>query len=263
MTGRRRVVLITGAAGLIGRVLADRLRDRYDLRGLDRRAGPLPGVIGDLADPLSLDAACRDVDAIVHLAGESRVDASWPSVLRDNIAGTAAVFEAARRNSIERVVFASSNHVVGQLEVEGEPAIYDAAGATTIAADGPFRPDSLYGASKAFGEILGRYYSDRHGIRVVCLRIGSVLPEDDPWMAAVRLGGDPRQRYRRLRATWLSHRDCSGLVAAALEADVRFAVVYGVSANPRRFWDLGPAERLLGFRPLDAAPEDVPGAASP
>lgn len=256
MTGHPRNVLVTGSSGLLGGVLADRLADRYVLRGFDRRPGPLPGPVGNLADPAALGAACHGVDAIVHLAGDARVDAPWAAVLSDNIAGTAALFEAARLEGVDRVVFASSNHVVGQLEVEGAPGIYDGSGGRIIGADEEFRPDSLYGVSKAFGETLGRYYSDRHGLRVVCLRIGSVVPGDDPWLHAGRLGGDPAEHYRRLRATWLSHRDCAELVVAALEADVRFAVVYGVSNNRRRFWDLGPAERLLGFRPLDVAPDD-------
>jgi nucleoside-diphosphate-sugar epimerase len=256
MTGHPRTVLVTGSAGLIGGILARRLGDRYVLRGFDRRPGPLLGPVGDLADPVALATACRGVDAIVHLAGESRVDAPWAAVLSNNIAGTAALFEAARLEGVDRVVFASSNHVVGQLEVEGAPGIYDGSGGRIIGADEPFHPDSLYGVSKAFGETLGRYYSNRHGLRVVCLRLGSVLRDDDPWLEAQRLGGDTTPNHRRFRATWLSHRDCAELVVAALEADVRFAVAYGVSANRRHFWDLGPAERLLGFRPLDAAPDN-------
>jgi NAD+ dependent glucose-6-phosphate dehydrogenase len=256
VTARSRIVLVTGSAGLVGGVLARRLGDRYVLRGFDRRPGMLPGPVGDLTDPEALGAACRGVDAIVHLAADSRVDAPWATVLHDNIDGTAAVFAAARLEGVERIVFASSNHVVGQLEVEGAPAIYDGSGGRLVGVDEPFRPDSLYGVSKAFGETLGRYYSDRHGLRVVSLRIGTVVPDDDPWLEAKRIGGDPLANYRRLRATWLSHRDCAGLVVAALEADIQFAVVYGVSANPRRFWDLEQAERLLGFRPLDAAPEE-------
>lgn len=258
MTEHPRTVLVTGSSGLIGRVLADRLAGRYALRGFDRRPGPLPGTVGDLADPAALAAACRGVDAIVHLAGDSRLEAPWAAVLRDNIAGTAALFEAARKEGVDRVVFASSNHVVGQLEVEGAPGIYDGPGGRIIGADEPFHPDSLYGVSKAFGETLGRYYSDRHGLRVVCLRIGSVLPDDDLWLEAQRLGGDADANHRRLRATWLSQRDCAELVVAALEADVRFALVFGVSANARRFWDLEPAKRLLGFRPLDATSDEPP-----
>ena len=122
------------------------------------------------------------------------------------------------------------------------------------------RPDSDYGASKAFGEALGRMYADRFGMRVVCLRIGSVLPDDDPagpWPLA-GAGWMPwltdADRRARIRATWLSHRDCAELVRCALEADVRFVIAYGVSDNTRRFWSLDVARDILGFAPVDRAP---------
>jgi hypothetical protein len=93
------------------------------------------------------------------------------------------------------------------------------------------------------------------------LRIGTVRADDDPTRAAA---GHPfavfpelsaEQARHRLRATWLSHRDCAGLIRAALEAPVHWAVVYGVSNNPRRIWDLQGARDLLGYDPVDAAPE--------
>jgi NAD+ dependent glucose-6-phosphate dehydrogenase len=253
---QRRNVLVTGSSGLIGGVLADQLADRYALRGFDRRPGPIPGPVGELADPEALGTACRGVEAIVHLAGDSRFGAPWASVLRDNIAGTAAVFEAALNEGVERVVYASSNRVMGQVEIDEGPGIYDGFQRRIVGADETFRPDSLYAVSKAFGEVLGRYYSDCHGLRVVCLRLGSVVPEDDLWLEAQRRPGEPTENHRRLLATWLSQRDCAELIASALEADVRFAVAFGVSANARRFWDLEPARRLLGFEPVDEARDE-------
>ena len=249
----RPIVLVTGSSGLIGGILADRLADRYNLRGLDLTPGRLPG-IGDVRDLAAVTAACRGARAIVHLAGDARTDAPWPSVLDANIVGTYTVFEAARREGVERVVFASSNHVVGMYEIEWAPGIYTPDNVRSVLTTDEIRPDSLYGVSKVFGEAIGRYYSDRHGLRVVCLRVGSVLAEEDPWHIANRPRDQAPDRHRRFQATWLSHRDCAELVAAALEADVHWAVVYGVSDNPGRFWDLEPAERLLGFRPQDSAP---------
>jgi nucleoside-diphosphate-sugar epimerase len=257
MTGHRPLVLVTGSAGLVGRILRASLADRFELRGFDRQgAGGLDSV-GDVRDIAALEQACQGAQAVVHLAADQRVDAPWPDLLEDNIVGSYSVFEAARRASVPRVVFASSNHVTGMYEPDwaNETELADQPDRPgMVGSDAELRPDSLYGVSKAFGEALGRYYSERHGLRVICLRLGSVLPEDDPWLAAVRLAEQPLPVFRRFQATWLSHRDCAGLVAAALRADVRWAVVYGVSANPHRFWDLAAAERLLGFRPRDAAP---------
>jgi nucleoside-diphosphate-sugar epimerase len=170
------------------------------------------------------------------------------------------VFEAARRSGVRRVVYASSNHVIGMYEAESAPALYEIDDPRTFDALVPVRPDSLYGASKVFGEALGRLYADRHGMQVVCLRIGAVRDDDDPTNVEAGRPFEPlpelsrEDARKRLRAVWLSHRDCAALVQAAIEADVSWAVVYGTSANPRTIWDLEGARELLGYHPRDAAP---------
>jgi nucleoside-diphosphate-sugar epimerase len=146
------------------------------------------------------------------------------------------------------------------VEVDGAPAIYGPDDARVIDEQAQVRPDSDYGVSKAFGEALGRMYADRFGMRVICLRIGSVLADDDPTGPTPLAGAGwmpwltDEDRRARIRATWLSHRDCAELIRCALEADVRFAIAYGVSDNPRRFWSLQAARDLLGFVPVDRAP---------
>lgn len=262
---RRPVVVVTGSAGLIGGIVARHLGDRYELHGIDRRpGGAIPGVVGDVTDVEVVTAACAGADAVVHLAATPDADAPWPIVLESNIVATYSVFEGARRAGVGRLVFASSNHVVGLYELDWAPAVYELDDARRVPGDAEVRPDSLYGAAKVFGEALGRLYADRYGMRVVCLRMGSVLPEDDPWAASVRVAAAPQatrgaeEVFRRYRATWLSQGDCGRLIGAALEADVRWAVAYGVSDNPRRLWELESARRLLGWEPVDRAPETPP-----
>ncbi|MGD9712798.1 MAG: NAD-dependent epimerase/dehydratase family protein, partial [Thermomicrobiales bacterium] len=122
------------------------------------------------------------------------------------------------------------------------------------------RPDSLYGVSKVFGEALGRHYHEAFGLRVYNLRIGSVRADDDPRDPSVAEGSfwldlTAEQKFDRLRSTWLSKRDCAELIACCLEAKtVGWATVYGISNNPRQFWDMSEAQRLLGFIPRDSAP---------
>jgi NAD+ dependent glucose-6-phosphate dehydrogenase len=229
--------------------LRERLADRYVVRGLDRHPAP-DTAVGDVVEIDQVERAARGARAIVHLAGNPSPDAAWENVLRDNVVGTWTVFEAARRAGVPRVVFASSNHVVGRYESERAPALYELDDDFVVGADWEPKPDSPYALSKLIGEQIGRFYADTYGLAVVCLRIGSVLPADDPRVAA----GGSAERFARYRATWLSHRDLAELVAAALRADVRWAVVYGVSDNPRRFWDPAPARDVLGFVARDRAP---------
>jgi nucleoside-diphosphate-sugar epimerase len=232
-TGRKKV-LITGAGGRIGGDLAERLRDRYDLRLMHRRPVPettpaTDPVIADIADFAQVAAAMAGVDAVVHMAADPSTRAPWESVLEHNIVGTYNVFEAARRAGVRRVVFASTNHVMGMYDRDRQWPIY---------AHQPVRPDSLYGVSKAFGEALGSFYADQHGLGVICLRIGwaTAEPMDDigRWM-------------------WLSPRDCAQVVWRAIESDLRFGVFYAISGNGGRHWDITDTMERLGYRPEDDA----------
>ena len=225
-------ILITGAAGLIGTMLRPRLaRDGRMLRLLDTArlvAGAAEeAVVASVTDLDELVAACSGVDAVVHLAAISG-EAAWEQISAVNITGTHNVFEAARRQGVPRVVFASSNHAVGFQHWSD-----------ATAPDYLFpRPDTYYGVSKAAGESLGSLYHDRYGLDVVCLRILSC-----------------RERPEKLRnlATWLSPDDAGRLVEAALTApSPGFRVVWGVSANTRGWFSLDEA-RAIGYEPRDDA----------
>lgn len=222
-------VLITGAAGAIGTVLRPALREGLDeLRLSDivdvtDLAENETFVRADLEDADAILRAVEGVDAVVHL-GAVPNEAAWDVISGPNLNGVYHVLEACRQHGVRRFVYASSNHATGMYDV-GLPLDGEVAP----------RPDGLYGASKVFGEALTRMYVDRFGLSAVCLRIGSFKeqPEEE-----------------RELSTWLSHADGVRLVQAALAADVDFAIVYGESANTRRWW---PPDTLIGFEPQDDA----------
>lgn len=229
----RKLVLLTGASGDIGRDMRQLLRDRYRLR-LMSHSTPLTaegdeqvvqGAIEELAD---VERAVAGVEAVIHLAASREVNAPWDSVLPNNIIGIYNIYEAMRRQGVKKVVFASTNHVTGMYERDGQPCYPDL----------PVRPDGYYGASKAFGEALGRYYSDEFGLQVICLRIGSYLPAP---------------RNARNLATWLSPRDMAQLFWRGIESDIPFGIFYGVSGNRRRYWSIESAVTVLGYVPEDDA----------
>lgn len=242
-------VLITGVAGRIGTVLAERLGDRYELSGFDRRpSGLVPTTVGDLSDRSLLAGTLQGMTTVIHLAADPRPDASWEEVMADNIEGTQTLYELAVQADIERVIFASSNHVVGGYEedepyasiVKGDTEHLDPGSIPALDHRVPIRPDCPYGVSKAFGEAVARYHADQDGLSSICLRIGSVLGDDDP------------SRSSRIRATWLSHRDLAHLIECCIEVDeARYEIVYGVSDNRWRFWDIEHARRTVGYQPRD------------
>jgi uronate dehydrogenase len=243
-----RKVVVTGAAGLIGSILRTRLAGPYELTAFDRRRSSGIGR-ADMRSLKSARRAFRGADVVVDLAAASDVDLSWSDAYDNNIRATINAFEAARLEGVARVVFASSNHVVGGYEddepyasiVRGRYDGLDPAAVPRLGVDAPLRPDGAYAVAKALGEAAGRYYADTHGLSVVCLRIGS----------ATRTG---RPENAREFATLLTHDDLVRLVTAAIEApaDVRYAVVYGVSRNTWRFWDVDAAASI-GYEPLDDA----------
>ena len=235
-------VAVTGGDGLIGGILRRRLPDRFATRFLTRADA-------ELDDLPALERAFAGADAVVHLAANADNGADWSALLEPNVIGAYHAFEAARRAGVERVVYASSNHAAG-MAMWDDARFADAAHPAQVGADEPVRPDSLYGATKAWGEAVGRLYAERHGMRVVCLRIGSVTEDDRP-PGPDMPRHEPPHVARRAAGMWLSHRDCASLVEAALTADIRFGIVNGVSDNAGRWFSLDDARRLLGWGPLD------------
>lgn len=235
MTAERPCVLVTGAAGLIGSHLREALSE-YQVRLLDRDvSGIEPAaneecVEADLGDFDAIQKATSGCDSVVHLAAAPRVQEPWSTLRIPNFDGVYHVYEAARLSGVRRVVFASTNHVTGMLDYHQR---------WPIGPHDDVAPDSLYGASKAFGEALGRYYTETSDLSVLCLRIGWINTEQRP--------DDPN--WRRM---WLSFRDMRQLFVKCLTApDVQFGVYYGVSANTPMRYDLENARVELGYEPVD------------
>ena len=225
-------VLITGAAGSIGRSLRAGLKDVYtelvlaDIAPQDAAASGETVMQLDIRDRAALQAAMQGVDCVVHLAGVAQED-SWERIRDFNIDGCFNVFEEARAQGVARIVFASSNHAVGFHRRTG---ILDD---QTLP-----RPDTRYGVSKVFGEALGRLYADKHGMSVACLRIGTFRRPDRPTEA-------------RQLLTWISHRDMVQLVRRCIDHPAyRFLVAYGVSNNRRSRWSNRHVD-FLGYAPQD------------
>ncbi|MPZ60335.1 MAG: NAD-dependent epimerase/dehydratase family protein [Propionibacteriales bacterium] len=224
-------ILITGAAGSIGRVVMRGMAERgHAVRGLDlRRPEPdSPGelLVGDCLDAELVASALRDIDGVVHLAGIPD-EASLPEILRSHVETTASMLDGMSRAGVARFVYASSNHAVGHV-----PRVQ------SLPTTGRPRPDTFYGVGKVAAEALCSLYADRYGIGSVCCRIGSFRD---------------RPASRRQLSTWLSHGDAVRMVDAALTAaEVHDEVIYGISANTRRWWDLEPG-RALGYHPEDDA----------
>jgi uronate dehydrogenase len=231
-TIRHKRLLLTGAAGGLGRELRRRLAPHChalrlsDIADLGNAAEGEELVPAQLEDAGAVLALLAGVDAVVHLGGVS-TEQPWAPILQANIVGAYNLYEAARKQGVKRIVFASSNHVTGFYRQD-----------EVVSPKDPVRPDGLYGLSKAFGENLAQLYWDRWQIETVSLRIGSSFPEP---------------KNRRMLASWMSYDDLERLVVASLNAPVvGHTVIYGMGDNTASWWDNTPA-RHIGYRPKDSS----------
>lgn len=226
-------LLLTGAAGHLGREMRPRLKAYCDTLRVSHRSDAIdpagPGeelAVADLADKAAVMAMLDGVDAVVHLGGVS-TEQTWESILDGNIVGMVHLYEAARRHGVKRIVFASSNHVTGFYRQD-----------EVVSPRDPVRPDGFYGLSKCFGENLAQLYWDRFGIETVSVRIGSSFAAP---------------RDRRMLATWMSFDDTERLIVAALTAPVvGHSIMYGMSDNATTWWD-NTSARHIGYRPQDSS----------
>jgi uronate dehydrogenase len=243
-------VLITGAAGRLGRLLVRRLKASFSLSLLDRRAPAfrtdLPRHQIDLAEAQDLTACLREVDAVIHLAGIPTGRASWEELIKSNAVATQNLLREARRHGCRRVFLASSVQVM-----DGYPP------GTDITPDLPAWPVNHYGASKACAEAVAARFGHRGGMSVVCLRLGWVLPNFDwritPWSPYL-------DRV-------LTEADFVRAILAALrrEPTSGFEIHHVLSDNRRKRLNIDSARSVLGYSPRDdsfaIARTNVPGMA--
>ena len=248
-----RTVLITGAAGNLGGKLRRHLEGRYPLRLLDRDPRDDAGIVpADLSRwDVRLVDHFRGADVVVHLAADPTAQQTWPNLIGPNVDALIHVFQACVQADVKRVVYASSNHVLGGYKDDPEPALLTTdlppRPGTRYVADGEARDSTPYGSAKLFGERLGRCCADADGLSVLAVRIGWVRPGEN------RPEDIPAEREEWFRLMWLSNRDYCHLMECCIRAgdSVRFAVLNGMSANTGMRWDLSETRRLVGYAPQD------------
>ncbi|WP_322895479.1 MULTISPECIES: NAD(P)-dependent oxidoreductase [unclassified Yoonia] len=227
-------LVLTGAAGRLGSYLREpltRMADHLVSTDIIHDIGKLyegeSYTQADLTDLSAMEEVLKGADMVVHF-GAIGDEAPWDDILQSNIIGAYNVWEAAYRNGVKRVVYASSVHAVGMhLKTD------------TITLDAPHRPDTYYGLAKCFAEDLASLYWDKRGVESVCMRIFSCAQATNA----------------RSIGTWLSYDDLIHLVERSIDSPVvGFTKVWGISNNDRAVVDNSKAGHL-GYRPKDNAEE--------
>jgi len=221
-------LLLTGAAGGVGQAIRPLLKTMAatvgaaDIVPVGALRPHVTYQACELADRDAVSRLIEGVDGILHLGGIS-VEQPFDAILQANILGTYNLFEGARHHGRPRIIFASSNHVVGFYRRDER-----------VDASAPPRPDSLYGVSKVFGESLASLYFDKFGQECLSLRIGSCFPQP---------------KNPRMLATWLAVEDLADLCACAFSVPrLGHTIIYGMSDNDEVWWD-NRAAAFLGWKP--------------
>lgn len=251
-------IAITGGTGNVGRQALEALSD-HDLTAMARGD---PGDLDvsvvelDVTDREPFREAVSDHDVLIHLAANPSPDAEWDDVVGPNVEGAYNAYEAARANDLDRVVFASTNHVANMYNVS-DPAEPETTrpDPRTVAVDDPPRPDSYYAVTKVFGEAMGAYYAERYGLEVINLRIGWLMEDDH--LRETQEESEERARYAR--AMYLSPRDCRDALRSSVTASIDESPLSlnVVSRNDDRFFPIVETAARIGYRPRDNAAEKL------
>ncbi len=232
-------VLITGAAGTIAQLLIPRIQDRYDMVLTDQKEPTethgFPYIESDIADIASLQSifnAHSDIHTVIHLAADIRISAPWESLLPNNIIGVYNIFETARAAGCKRVIYASS---INSVDGYGK--------GIQVNTNMPVAPANLYGASKAWGEALGRYYADFKEMAVHCLRIGWVTEHDSDMIQ--------NKAQNDLLHMTITHRDLMKFFDACLASELNFGIWHVISDNFYKRLDISDTKEQLGYEPSD------------
>jgi nucleoside-diphosphate-sugar epimerase len=247
----RKRILITGAAGRIALMVREALATDHDIAGVDMRASDAhpDDAVADMRDLDAIRPLFHDKDVVIDFANNPAGDLSWEDAYRNNILATFNSMRAANDAGVRRYIYTSSNRITEEYQQDypysaickGEYEGIDPATFPRINSSLPVRPNGPYGIAKAAAEAAARYFSDKHGMSVICLRLGTMGRE----------GVGPRDQ--RQFATTLTPRDVKHLYQCAVAApdDLRFGIFYGVSNNKWSFWDLADARERIGYQPQD------------
>lgn len=243
-------LLITGAAGFLGRNICEVLGQDYTIRGLDVVASDVVEdfVVGSVTDTALLDRACDGIDAMVIAHMLPSGAENYASVTRPfevNVTGTGLLFEAAVRAGIRRVVLISSISVVNGQNAAGE----------FLSVDLPVTPDGIYPLTKALQEEVARYFHRKHGLQIAMLRPAYIAREDS---LADKYG------IKRPTVNWqfTDPRDIGRAVGCALRVPDMACEAFFVACGPHvdSRVDVARTRERLGWEPLHTFsqyPEDA------
>ena len=239
-------VLVTGAAGKIGRAVCRELTSRgHAVRSFDRHVLPaelkqdVEVVGGELDDVKAVRRAVSGMDCVIHLAAYPDVADFMTELLPANVIGLYHVLEAARAEQVQRLVLTSSVQVAWGLNWNER----------TISVEEPPAPPNHYAVTKVLAEVWGRMYAQEYGMSVIVVRPGACPRSQEQIDLIGKTFEDPSCIY-------LSPGDVGRFYAQCVESKgIDFAILFAMSKTTGHVaYDIEPARRLIGYEPQDQWP---------
>ena len=208
-------IAITGISGVIGSVLYEGLKNKYEIIGFDLNNSD------NNIDLMNPEGIFNGIDIVIHLAGNKNNTDVFENLLEPNIIMCQRVFEECKKAKVKKVIFASSNHVqIKGFSFEGFGNPVNRLEKYILSNKDEYYPDSFYGVTKIFGEMLGKYYSEvENAFNFIGIRIGWVINPEDA----------PDTDY--FNCMWLKNEDCIKVFEDAIENQNKFDILYGVSSD--------------------------------
>jgi len=233
-------ILLTGSSGAVARaILPELVAYGHEIRGFDRvpSANLAESVVQDIENAHAVSQAMQGMNVVIHLAALPN-DTEFLQLVGPNVMGLHNIMHAARQHGVQRVILASSIQVVGRdARKRGQVGTRDAA------------PANHYALTKLWAEQMGEMYARCYGMSVLAVRIGWLVRNRDEATKMMK---------RSMYELYLSAHDAGRFFRHAVEArSIGFSVVYALSLDAGKTFDLEPSRELLGFIPQDSWPSGL------
>jgi UDP-glucose 4-epimerase len=222
-------VVVTGGSGKLARCLIPEIIHEHDVLLYDKQLAdkkrPL-FVQGEITDMNKLSKVFQGAKVVIHLAARrSRYNHLPMEVMETNTSGTFCVLEAARRANVKKIIFSSSDAVLGMAQSETEfPPEY-----LPIDEKHPLRPQDPYGISKFLGESMCRCYAAGFNIDIIALRFSNILcPGDEK-----KYSDDAKNPSTRRKSfwAWVHVDDAVQAIMRAIDSELQGYDVFHIAAD--------------------------------